>query len=460
MSILAAAASSSASQTPLGPPSDHLFHPMIGPRRGINKIIQELSIKYRIGIEVASKDWLIRLRVGRVEKIVYGYDLGLNSSATASICNDKAATSTILSSKKIPNIEHRLFLKPANNTYSKNTNAWKEITKYGELHGFNIVCKPKSGFGGINVSHITSDQELQKTAQELFQSYRDLCLSPFEEVTHEYRVIMLDGKPEIIFQKIRPHLIGDGLTSLHELLFHYTAQSGNLQGFAELAGQLPKDKVLARGEIFNLTWKHNLCQGATSKFIEIPEDGIAAEEPSSTKSQKRVIDEVDPDQLEIPAPKRTRSEGTNYIPRPANSAQNPDQKRAAAAEPTGAPPPSPSKRSKSADSAPSALEIDPNKLIELAKKAAKAVGVVFASVDVAQLKNGSLKIMEINNGVSMENLIQHHGQIGYQKVKQVYEKALCLLVNLELKADAPPRITRSSPSLGPRTSPPSPPSFH
>ena len=88
------------------------------------------------------------------------------------------------------------------------------------------------------------------------------------------------------------------------------------------------------------------------------------------------------------------------------------------------------------------------------------MGVVFASVDVAQLKNGSLKIMEINNGVSMENLIQHHGQIGYQKVKQVYEKALCLLVNLELKADAPPRITRSSPSLGPRTSPPSPPSFH
>jgi glutathione synthase/RimK-type ligase-like ATP-grasp enzyme len=50
--------------------------------------------------------------------------------------------------------------------------------------------------------------------------------------------------------------------------------------------------------------------------------------------------------------------------------------------------------------------------VEIAVRAAKAIGIRFASVDVVQV-DGALKILEINSGVMMESLVKQHPNLVY-----------------------------------------------
>ena len=435
LSMYISSSSSSSSSTIQ---NDHVFHPMGKTTRKFAQIIQEIAGKYSISLEAASQNWLIKLSLGNVKKLIYGYDLGLNSSTAAMYCHDKAATSDALGS--IAHIEHTLFLKPENNTYSQesSTGVWSEITKYAEKYNYNLVCKPKSESGGANVTHTKTPQELQKTVQQLFERHRDLCLSPFYEIKHEYRLIMLNGQPEIIFRKIRPHLIGDGKTSIRDLVYQYTKQDGAtlLKTFSEISNQWPLDSIHKNGELVHLTWKHNLCQGASCEFIDIPTLHAATSnllppgKPTSSSAEGKRKASEQPSSGHIPQEKRSKSESSS---------------------------------SSSTSSEDIALT---SKLIKLAQKASNAVSSLFASVDIVQLSDGSLKVMEINNGVMMENLIRQHGEDGYKKAKVVYEKAICQLFNIPYRVlTLPPRMTRSnvspspSPVNVPLSSPPSPPRF-
>lgn len=74
--------------------------------------------------------------------------------------------------------------------------------------------------------------------------------------------------------------------------------------------------------------------------------------------------------------------------------------------------------------APYVIENDPitGSLSELAIKAAGAIGVRFASVDIAQTKEG-IKVMEVNSGVMMENFAQF-SEGNYLTAKKIYGEAI------------------------------------
>ena len=50
--------------------------------------------------------------------------------------------------------------------------------------------------------------------------------------------------------------------------------------------------------------------------------------------------------------------------------------------------------------------------VEIAVKAAKSIGIRFASIDVVQA-DGAWKILEINSGVMMEALGRQHPELVY-----------------------------------------------
>ena len=57
--------------------------------------------------------------------------------------------------------------------------------------------------------------------------------------------------------------------------------------------------------------------------------------------------------------------------------------------------------------------------VEIATRAAKAIGIRFASVDVVKA-DGGWQVLEINSGVMMEALSAHHPDLVYA----VYDAAL------------------------------------
>lgn len=72
------------------------------------------------------------------------------------------------------------------------------------------------------------------------------------------------------------------------------------------------------------------------------------------------------------------------------------------------------------------INIDGNKkdkIYQIAKDAAKAIGIRFASVDIAELSTGELLVMEINSSVCMDKFSKIV-EDGYQIEKNIFSKAI------------------------------------
>jgi glutathione synthase/RimK-type ligase-like ATP-grasp enzyme len=64
-----------------------------------------------------------------------------------------------------------------------------------------------------------------------------------------------------------------------------------------------------------------------------------------------------------------------------------------------------------------------SKLVEIAVKTCKALGIRFCSVDIAQIGQDIFKVVEVNSGVMMESFAKVDEE-HYQQVKRIYSKAL------------------------------------
>ena len=70
-----------------------------------------------------------------------------------------------------------------------------------------------------------------------------------------------------------------------------------------------------------------------------------------------------------------------------------------------------------------------SKLCNLAIKAANAIGISFATIDIIEEKNGNLSILEINAGVAMDQFIQLNPS-GRHIATEIYEKAILSMFNI------------------------------
>ena len=92
-----------------------------------------------------------------------------------------------------------------------------------------------------------------------------MSVSPYYEITNEFRVIILNGRPRLIYKKVLPYVIGDGKHALFELAYRkYGADIDKIEITAALSA------VPAAGDRVNIGWKHNLGQGSEAAVIEDP----------------------------------------------------------------------------------------------------------------------------------------------------------------------------------------------
>ena len=235
------------------------------------RILREICEEEGISVESYGDDWIFGLsKDGSPERFVFGYQFGLNLASVVALCNDKAATYEFLSRKQIPAVEHLCFMTPEELKYVGKDGCFEEIHQLLQKYG-TIVVKDNLGTGGMQVFRVSSKNTLEQTLLHLFTHTRSVAVSPYLEIAQEFRIVMLDGEPQIMFSKQRDCVVGDGVKSLRVLVGEAILQ-GRLDGAGEIrlhgaAG----DRVPAVNEVVTTGWKHNLGQGA-KPLVADPEE--------------------------------------------------------------------------------------------------------------------------------------------------------------------------------------------
>lgn len=227
----------------------------------IKEISKELNIKYKI----LSNNWVISLEKDNKIKYITGYKFDLNNHASALVIDDKYAMYDTLKKANIPVIEHYLLYSEKNKEkYALGKNKKSQAIDYFNNHQKDIIIKGNHGTCGKEVYHITRKKDLYKTLNLLFKKEESLSLCPFYKIDSEYRVIVLNNKIELIYEKIRPIIYGDGVSKISTLLKEFNPSYNYL---------IKKDKVLKKDEKYTYTFKHNLSSGSIiNTKIDNPKD--------------------------------------------------------------------------------------------------------------------------------------------------------------------------------------------
>ena len=219
--------------------------------------LREYCAANGISLTSYSHDWIFHLTKGDKQHVVYGYDLGVNSSSSAQICSDKAATFDVLDSHRVTSVPHHLFLDHWRRQHVSQDGYWGDLLRLHTFYGGNTVIKQNDGTGGRNVYLAQDIGTLESAVEDIFSKGRSVALSPFLEVEREVRFYILADEPVLCYEKLRPQVIGDGRNSVVAL-----AVKADLDFSQASSADVDWQYVPNDGEVVPLTWKHNLGGGA------------------------------------------------------------------------------------------------------------------------------------------------------------------------------------------------------
>ncbi len=224
-------------------------------------ILRRICAEEKIELNAYAYDWVFCLKKGARSRYLYGYKFPINDAASASLCDDKGALSEVLEQNGVAHIPHMFFLSPADRHYVGGQGDEKDMLALLRQYGSDAVIKPNFGTGGYDVCRVRSEEELRRESAEIFKSSSALAMSPYVEILQEYRAVMLDGTLELLFEKKRPQVEGNGTDTVAQLA---AAQLGD--GSVRLPPKVA-EQIPARGQTVLLGWKHNLGQGAQGRYI-------------------------------------------------------------------------------------------------------------------------------------------------------------------------------------------------
>jgi glutathione synthase/RimK-type ligase-like ATP-grasp enzyme len=309
---------------------------MLNSQRIFVQAIKTYCAEHHIAIDVRADGWLIVMADGARRKLAFAYDLGLNSAVAHRIANDKSATSDVLALSGIACVAHTLFLNPELYAFVPPRGAWEAMLTLLQQSPAGVVVKPNEGTSGKSVFRVTDKPTFELAVKRIFSAHMALVVSPFLDIEDEVRVVVLDGRPLVVYSKNRPSVIGDGKRSLLALALASVPAARHAIVLGGMFADLDKaalDAIVPAGERRVLNWRHNLESGAEPVLLH---DGATREA-----------------------------------------------------------------------------------CVELAGRAADALGIRFASVDVVRA-NGSWQVLQVNSGVMMEALSHEHPEL----VQATYNAAL------------------------------------
>ena len=237
--------------------------------------VKACALARGIAFESHSQGWILELRKGDQQRTIYGYDFGLNRSATFQLMNDKAGFADACLRQSIPAVPHQVFLHPRLQGYVPGDGNWNVMHAAFEAWGGDVVVKNNSGTGGKEVARVRSVRELEQATFALFQVARAICFSPFLPLQREVRVVSVAGQALLAYEKARTVLNGNGRAPLSSLIAEAgfdIAHAGTEPVDAKTGQRLDLFDIPAEGQAVLLDWRHNLGQGAVPVLLDLTDD--------------------------------------------------------------------------------------------------------------------------------------------------------------------------------------------
>lgn len=234
--------------------------------RKFHVLMREVCAEMGIKVEKLSYDWILQLsKDGKIRHIT-GTRFDLNPEATGDIACDKYATYEVLNSQNIPIIEHTMIFNPATrSSFIENdgitVKVMEEFLKYGCL-----VVKTNNGCEGQGVFLCHSMKETESAIQKLFKTQNSVSICPYYDIKTEYRTFYLDGEVKLIYGKTKPYVIGDGKSSISELVEKLNLPDKNV--VKSNLRELDLSYIPMAEEKVEISWKYNLSGGAKPCILE------------------------------------------------------------------------------------------------------------------------------------------------------------------------------------------------
>ena len=232
----------------------------------LHKILRELCEENSIKLEDIPNTNVYKLSKDGHSHFIHGNYFWQNNLPAGHIADLKHLTYAVLNHAQIPAIEHQVLLNPLGAddpdlAQSENEKTIEQLTSENS----QVVVKANNDSRGVGVYLCSNKEDVNQQLKKIFSYTKSASICPFYHFVSEYRCFFLNGEVLLIYGKTKPHVIGDGKRSVKELL-----EDLNLPDTPTVAEELKTidlDYVPKNGEVFELSWKHNLSGGATAKVV-------------------------------------------------------------------------------------------------------------------------------------------------------------------------------------------------
>lgn len=204
----------------------------------------------------------------------------VNSAPAYTISRDKAHTKAVLLSCDIPVIPGGLYFTTTLRAPLRGPGREaSDAAAFALCLGYPIFCKPNNGSRGTFAEIVRSPSDLEDYIRRVAVEFEAFLIEPVLDGA-EHRVFVLDGRPVFHSTKSAPSLIGDGGSTLAQLLaaLNATLQREGVSALpaSALAGHDPS-RTPAAGEPIPLPGRRNLsAQGGIEAVSEHVPSRLAA----------------------------------------------------------------------------------------------------------------------------------------------------------------------------------------
>ena len=214
------------------------------------KLIEEIATELNINYKILSDNYIFELEKNGVRKYIYAYKFPLNDEGINEILDDKYAFYSVIKNLDIKTID----MIPIYKNYNKN-NLISYLNKNKE-----IILKRTHGSCGVDVFKINNQKDLFSKLDYLLAQDFMVILSPYYNIKREYRVIVLNNEVKLIYGKERPVIVGDGFSTIKELLEKFNDSYYNEITLQKL--NLNLNTILPLNKSLEIDFKFNLAKGS------------------------------------------------------------------------------------------------------------------------------------------------------------------------------------------------------
>ncbi len=141
----------------------------------------------------------------------------INSATAVTLVRDKSHTVNILAQHgyRVPTGDY--FFCKLFEVFKGKGKELKDAFAYAQKLGYPVIAKPNVGSQGANVEKLYNETDLRKYIDSVKHIVG--CIRIEKPIDgHEYRVLVVDGKPWYSYRRDRPELVFDGNTSVAQAI--------------------------------------------------------------------------------------------------------------------------------------------------------------------------------------------------------------------------------------------------